>query len=60
MAFTCSKSKIEVMEKGVKYVPNRQIKTPERRQWRPSGVVVVNSEQSPHLFPVFLLLTLNK
>ena len=35
------------------------IKTPERRQWRRSGVFVVNFEHIPHLALVFLLLTLN-
>ena len=36
------------------------IKTPERRQWRRSGVFIVNFENNSHLFLVFLLLTLNK
>ena len=35
------------------------IKTPERRQWRCSGVFVVNSEHDSYFVPVFLLLTLN-
>ena len=35
------------------------IKTPERRQWRRSGVFTVNFEHTSHLFLVFLLLTLN-
>ena len=35
-------------------------KTPERRQWRRSGVFMVNFEFIVHLFLVFLLLTLNK
>ena len=34
------------------------IKTPERRQWRRSGVVIVNFERISPL-PVFLLLTLS-
>ena len=34
------------------------IKTPERRQWRRSGVFIVNFEQISHLVLVFLLLTL--
>ena len=36
------------------------IKTPERRYWRRSGVIIVNFEHISHLFLVFLLLTLNK
>ena len=35
------------------------IKTPERRQWRLSGVFIVNFEHIPYLVLVFLLLTLN-
>ena len=35
------------------------IKTPERRQWRRSGVCIVNFEHISHLLIVFLLLTLN-
>ena len=36
------------------------IKTPERRQWRRSGVfIIINFEHIPHLVVVFLLLTLN-
>ena len=34
--------------------------TPERLQWRRSGVVVVNFEHISHLVIVFLLLTLSK
>ena len=36
------------------------IKTPERCQWRHSGVSFVNFEQIPHIFVVFLLLTFNE
>ena len=36
------------------------INTPERRQWRRSGVFIVNFEHISHLVLVFLLLTLNK
>ena len=39
---------------------NLKIKTPERRQWRRSGVFIVIFEQVSHLFLVFLLLNLNK
>ena len=35
------------------------IKTPERRQWRRSGVFIVNFEQISNLVLVLLLLTLN-
>ena len=35
------------------------IKTPERRHWRPSGVLIVKFEHISHLVLVFLLLTLN-
>ena len=34
-------------------------KAPERRQWRDSGVFIVNFEYVPHLVLAFLLLTLN-
>ena len=34
------------------------IKTPERRQWRRSGVFTVNFEHIYHLVPVLLLLIL--
>ena len=36
------------------------IKTPERSQWRRSGVFIVNFEHILHLVLVFLLLTLNR
>ena len=36
------------------------IKTPERRQWRRSGVFIVNFEHNSHLGLVFLLLTSNR
>ena len=35
------------------------IKTPERRQWRRSGIFIVNFEHISHLVLMFLLLTLN-
>ena len=34
-------------------------KTPERRQWRRSGVFIVNLEHISHLVLVFLLLIFN-
>ena len=36
------------------------VKTPERRQWRRSGVFVFNFEQILHNVPMFASLTLNK
>ena len=33
--------------------------TPEQRQWRCSGVFIVNFENISHIVLVFLLLTLN-
>ena len=36
------------------------IKTPERPQWRRSGVFIVNFEHISHLVLLFLLLTLNR
>ena len=35
------------------------IKIPERRQWRRSGIFIVNFEHISHLVLGFLLLTLN-
>ena len=35
------------------------IKTPERRQWRRSGVFIINFVHISHLVLVFPLLTLN-
>ena len=36
------------------------VKTPERRQWRRSGVFIAKSEHISHLVLVFLLLTLSR
>ena len=36
------------------------IKTPERRQWPCSGVLIVDFEHISHLLLVFLLLTLSR
>ena len=58
---TCSKSKIETVEKGVKYVQKLTIKTPERRHWRVSGVLIVYFDHTfSYFLLVFVLLTLNK
>ena len=41
LTFTCSRSTIETLEKGVKYVQNElTIKTPEQCHWGRSGVFV--------------------
>ena len=55
-AFTWSKLTIETLEQGVKYVKTTM--TPERQDWRRSGVFIVNFEHILHLVLVFLLLTL--
>ena len=39
--------------------PERRLNTPERRQWRRSGVFIVNGEHIPQLFLLFLFFTLN-
>ena len=36
------------------------IETPERHQWRHSGIFIVNFEHISHLVLVFLLLTLRR
>ena len=57
--FTYSKLTIETLEQDVKYGHSLTIETPERHQWRCSGVFIVNFEHISHLLLVFLLLTLN-
>ena len=57
LTFTCSRSTTKTLEKSVKKLT---IKTPERRQRRRSGVVIVSFENISHLFLVFPLLTLDK
>ena len=52
-------STIKTQEQDVKYALLR-IKTPERRHWRRSGVLMINSEHISHFVSVFLLLTLNR
>ena len=49
--FTCSKSTIETVEKGIKHVQSHR---------RRSGNFIVNFEHISHLYLVFLLLSLNK
>ena len=41
-------------------VCSKLIKTPERRQWRRSGVFIVNFEHISHLVLVLLLVTLSR
>ena len=51
---------IEKLEQGVKHVQKSTIKTPERCQWRRSGIFIVNFEHISHFVLMFLSLTLNK
>ena len=51
------------LEKDATYIQltiKLTIKTPERCQWRRSGIFIVNFEPISHIFLVFLLLTLKK
>ena len=59
LALTCSKSTIETLEIG-EICLNFTITTQERRDWRRSGVSIINFEHISHPFPFFQLLTLNK
>ena len=60
LAFTCSKSTTETLEKGVKHSSKLTIKTPEWPHWQRFGIFIVNFEHISHLFLVYILLTLNK
>ena len=60
LAITSLKSKIDLLEQGMKICSKLTIKTPERRQWRRSGVFTVNFEQISFLVLVFLFLTLSR
>ena len=55
----CSKSTTGELEK-VWNSSKLIMKTPERLQWRFSCIFIVDFEHMSGLFPVFLLLTLNK
>ena len=55
LTFTCSKSTIKTLEKGVKYV-KKAIKTPERCHWRCSAVFIVNFEHISHIFSNFSIV----
>ena len=60
LVFTCSKLTIETLEQARCEICSKlTIKIPERRQWRRSGIFIVNFEHISHLALVFLLLTLN-
>ena len=50
LTFTCSKLTIETLKKGCEIWLKLTIKTPERRQWRRSGVFIVNFEYNLHPF----------
>ena len=50
---TCTRKRCELCSKST-------TKTPERSQWRRSGIFIVNFEYISHFFLVFSLLTLNK
>ena len=54
--FTCLKSIIETIEKGVNMFKVNN-KTPERRHWHHSCVFIVNFEHILHLLLLFLFLT---
>ena len=54
-----AKLTIETLGKCEKY-PKLTIKTPGRRYWRRSGVLIVNFEHISDLFLMLLLLALNK
>ena len=65
-AFTCLKSTIYLLKVNNRNTRTRceicsklTIKTPKRRQWRRSGVFIVNFEHISHLVLKSLLLTLN-
>ena len=57
--FTCSKSTMKILEKS-EICLMLNMKTPERRHWRYSCVIIVNLEHISHLLQVCLLLTLNR
>ena len=55
--FKFNKEKTRTMRKICSELP---MKTPEQRNWRRSGIFIVNFEQISHIVLVLLLLTLNK
>ena len=58
LTFTCSKSTIETLEK-CETCSKLTIQTPEGRQWRRSGIFIVNFKHNSHLVLMLILLTLN-
>ena len=58
---TCSKSTIEKLENGVnrKYIQYNRKYVQSYQQRHDIDIFIVNIEQLPHLFLVFLLFTLN-
>ena len=62
LTFTCSKSTIETLQKGLKYAQIRQLKHQNDviKVGRRSCFFIVKFEHVSHLFLLFLLLTLNK
>ena len=60
LTVTCSKPINRNTTKRCEICSKLTIKTPVRRQWRCSGIFIVNFEYISHLFLVILLMTLNK
>ena len=60
LKFACSKSTTESFKKKCEICSKVTVKTTERRHWRRTGVCIVNFEHISHLFPVLLVLNLNK
>ena len=60
LVFTCSNLTAKTLRLEICEICSKlTIKTPERGQWRRSGVFLVSFEHVLHLVIVFLLLTLN-
>ena len=60
MSFPCGNYMFIVNNKNIRTkfeICSKLTKTPERRQWRHSGIFIVNVEHISHLVLVFLLLT---
>ena len=56
--FTCLKSTMENHNNMWNLFNNKD--TTARRQWRRSGIFIINFEQVSHILHLFILLTLNK
>ena len=59
LTFICSNSRVETLQKGVKYVQVNK-KITKTTSMTSSGVFIINFEHISHLFLVFLLLTFNR